>query len=61
VRYEELDVEPVRIARGVIDFLGLDLLAGRKVAVRHKHLADELNARWIESYRLQDTEGRKRA
>jgi len=30
--------------------LGLDLPAGREITIRHKRLADELNARWIESY-----------
>jgi trehalose 2-sulfotransferase len=52
VRYEELDADPVRIARGVLGFLGLDLPAGREITVRHKRLADELNAHWIERYRL---------
>jgi LPS sulfotransferase NodH len=51
VLYEDLDAEPVRVASGVLGFLGLDLPAGREITVRHKRLADELNARWIESYR----------
>ena len=51
VVYEELDADPVRVASGVLGFLGLDLPAGREITVRHKRLADELNARWIESYR----------
>jgi len=51
VRYEELDAAPVRVARGVVGFLGLDLPAGREIAVRHRRLADGLNAQWIESYR----------
>jgi LPS sulfotransferase NodH len=56
VRYEELDSEPVRIARGVVDYLGLDLPVGREIVVRHRRLADELNAQWIDSYRLQELE-----
>jgi LPS sulfotransferase NodH len=58
VRYEELDAEPVRIASAVLGFLGLGLPAGAEIAVRHKRLADELNAQWIESYRLQGIEER---
>ncbi|HXT93287.1 MAG TPA: Stf0 family sulfotransferase [Trebonia sp.] len=51
VRYEELAADPVRVASGVLGFLGLELPAGREITVRHKRLADELNTRWIESYR----------
>jgi LPS sulfotransferase NodH len=60
VLYEELDADPVRVASGVLGFLGLDLPAGREITVRHKRLADELNARWIESYRLREAQERKR-
>lgn len=42
--------EVIRIARGVLGFLGLDLPAGREITIRHQRLADELNARWIENY-----------
>jgi len=59
VQYEELDAEPVRITRGVLAFLGLDLPAGRAIAVRHRRLADQLNAQWIDGYRLQ-APGRRR-
>ncbi|HSZ40640.1 MAG TPA: Stf0 family sulfotransferase [Trebonia sp.] len=51
VRYEELDADPVSITRGVLGYLGLTLPAGREITVRHKRLADELNAQWIEEYR----------
>ena len=51
VLYEDLDADPVRVASGVLGFLGLDLPAGREITVQHKRLADELNAQWIESYR----------
>jgi LPS sulfotransferase NodH len=58
VLYEELDADPVRTAAGVLGFLGLDLPAGREITVRHKRLADELNAQWIESYRRHDARER---
>lgn len=54
VLYEELDADPVGTASGVLTFLGLDLPAGHEITVRHKRLADELNAQWIESYRLHE-------
>lgn len=60
VLYEELDADPVRIASGVLDFLGLDLPAGRKVTVRHRRLADELNALWAETYRRHEARDRER-
>jgi LPS sulfotransferase NodH len=53
VQYEDLDADPVRVAHSVLGFLGLDLPAGSEIAVRHKRLADEVNARWIEDYRCQ--------
>lgn len=54
VRYEELHAAPVRVARGVLDFLALGLPAGGEIVVRHRRLADELNAQWIDRYQLQD-------
>jgi trehalose 2-sulfotransferase len=59
VLYEELDADPVGIAAGVLSFLGLDLPPGREITVRHKRLADGLNARWIESYRLHGARERQ--
>jgi LPS sulfotransferase NodH len=59
VLYEELDADPVGIASGVLSFLGLDLPPGREITVRHKRLADGLNARWIESYRLHGARERQ--
>jgi LPS sulfotransferase NodH len=61
VLYEELDADPVGIASGVLSFLGLDLPAGREITVRHRRLADELSARWIEIYRLREARERPRA
>ncbi len=60
VLYEELDADPVRVASGVLGFLGLDLPSGREITVRHKRLADDLNARWIESYRRHEARERTR-
>jgi LPS sulfotransferase NodH len=51
VRYEDLDADPVGVTRGILDFLGLELPAGREILVQHKRLADELNTRWIGRYR----------
>jgi trehalose 2-sulfotransferase len=56
VRYEELDAEPVRVAAGVVGFLGLTLPAGHEITVRHKRLADDVNAQWIGAYRLRAQE-----
>ena len=50
-----------RGASGVLAFLGLDLPAGREITARHRRLADELNARWIESYRRREAQERKRS
>lgn len=61
VLYEELDADPVRIASGVLGFLGLALPAGREIAIRHRRLADELSAQWIESYRLHEVRERERS
>ena len=51
VRYEDLDRDPIGTARHVLDSLGIALPPGRAIEVRHRRLADELNAQWIERYR----------
>ena len=51
VRYEDLDADPVGVAREILDFLGLTLPPGRPLEARHRRLADELNAQWIDRYR----------
>ena len=60
VQYEDLAATPISTARGVLDFLGLELPADHEITVRHRRLADDLNAQWIDSYRLQDPGWRKR-
>lgn len=59
VRYEKLDAAPVRVICGVLDFLKLQLPADREIVVRHRRLADALNAQWIDQYRLQELKRRK--
>jgi LPS sulfotransferase NodH len=51
VRYEGLDADPVGVTHGILDFLGLDLPAGRKVRQRHRRQADELTVEWLRRYR----------
>ncbi|SCF24822.1 Stf0 family sulfotransferase [Micromonospora mirobrigensis] len=53
VRYEELAADPVGVTLGVLDFLGLDLPAGRAVTPAHRRQADALNAAWIARHRLR--------
>jgi LPS sulfotransferase NodH len=55
LRYEQLDADPVAVARGVLEFLGLDLPAGRPLVARHQHQADELNREWMYRYRAGST------
>ena len=56
VRYEDLDADPIGVAREVLDFLGLKLPPGHLIKTRHRRMADELNARWIDRYRAELTE-----
>ena len=56
VRYEDLDADPVGVACGILDFLGLKIPPGRLIKTRHRRLADELNALWIDRYRAELTE-----
>ena len=51
VRYEDLDRDPMGTTRAVLDSLGIALPPGRAIEVRHRRLADELNAEWIDRYR----------
>ena len=56
VRYEDLDADPVGVACEILDFLGLKLPPGRLIETRHRRLADEVNAQWIDRYRAELTE-----
>lgn len=51
VLYEELEADPVGVTRGILDFLGLEMPAGREIVVQHRRLADQVNADWISRYR----------
>ncbi len=53
VRYEDLDSDPVGVTRQIVGFLGLELPPGLEIVARHRRLADELNARWIDRYRTE--------
>lgn len=53
LRYEDLDADPVGVAGEVLGFLGLKLPPGRPIETRHRRLADELNAEWIDRYRAE--------
>jgi len=56
VRYEDLDADPVGVAREILDFLGLKLPSGHPIKARHRRLADDLNAQWIDRYRAELTD-----
>ena len=51
VRYEDLAADMVEVTRGILDFLGLSLPAGREIRPRHRRQADRLNDEWINRYR----------
>lgn len=51
VCYEDLNRDPVATARGIVDYLGLELPAGLAMEVNHRRLADRVNAEWIKEYR----------
>jgi LPS sulfotransferase NodH len=53
VRYEDLDADPVGVTQGILKFLGLDLLAGHKIASMHRRLADDLNTEWAKRYKAE--------
>ncbi len=61
VRYEDLDADPVGVARDVLGFLGLKLPPGGRIKTRHRRLADELSAEWIDRYRAESRTIRQRA
>ena len=56
MRYEDLAADPIGVTCGILDFLKLELPPGRKIQTRHRRLADELNAQWIDRYRVEQAE-----
>jgi LPS sulfotransferase NodH len=55
VTYEELDADNVGVTLGILDFLGLELPAGRTVVPYHRRQADVLNSQWIDRCRAEST------
>ncbi|RLP86443.1 Stf0 family sulfotransferase [Micromonospora sp. CV4] len=53
VRYEELDEDMLSTTYGILDFLGLDMPAGRTITPRHQRQADDLNRVWIHRHRAE--------
>ncbi len=53
VRYEDLHSDPVGETRAILDFLGLEPPPGVEIVARHRRMADDLNARWIDRYRAE--------
>jgi trehalose 2-sulfotransferase len=51
VRYEDLTADPAGVTRGILDFLDLQLPAGRELVPGHRRQADQLNDDWIAWYR----------
>ena len=51
VRYEDLAADPVSVTGSTLDYLGLALPRGHEIRARHRRLADDLNAEWIDRYR----------
>jgi LPS sulfotransferase NodH len=51
VRYEDLDADPVGVTGAILDFLELDLPAGREIRQRHQRQADRLTVEWLRRYR----------
>jgi LPS sulfotransferase NodH len=56
VLYEDLDADPVGVAHGVLDFLGLELPPRATIVGRHRRLADEINTQWVARYRAEMAE-----
>ena len=53
VHYEELCADLVGVTRGVLDFLEIDLPAGRDIVARHQRQRDELSDQWIERFKAE--------
>ncbi|MCY4014491.1 MAG: Stf0 family sulfotransferase, partial [Gammaproteobacteria bacterium] len=46
----------IRVATDILDYLGLGLSPGHVLKTRHRRLADDLNAQWVDRYRAELTE-----
>lgn len=53
ITYEQLDGDPLGVARSLLDFLGLEIPPGRKLLIENKRLADEISSQWVERYRAE--------
>ncbi len=53
VAYEDLDAAPVEAARGVLEFLQLEVPAGRPLVAPHRRLRDARTVEWIARYRAE--------
>lgn len=53
VTYEQVAADPLAVAHQVLDFLGLELPAGRQLVVGHRRQADQINAEWIDRFRAR--------
>lgn len=49
--YEELAADPMGAAAGVLDHLGLQVPADRRLVVGHRRQADQINADWTARFR----------
>jgi LPS sulfotransferase NodH len=48
--YEELASDPLRAARRAIEYLGLTLPLGQRLAISHQRQADAVNADWVKRF-----------
>jgi trehalose 2-sulfotransferase len=53
ITYEQLDGDALAVARGLLDFLGLEIPSGRRLLIENKRLADEISSQWAERYRAE--------
>lgn len=51
VVYEDLAADPLGTAHGLLDYLGLQVPAGRRLVIEHRRQADDVNADWAARFR----------
>jgi len=51
VRYEALVADMTGVTRRLLNFLGLKLPRGRRIAPGHRRQADGINEEWVARYR----------